>query len=377
VTAFLALLHDAYRELNSKRLFWVILGLSVLVVTYFASIGFDENGMTMFFGLVDIESAILTRDSPMAVMLYRSIFASFIVGLWLAWVATILALISTTTIFPDFVAGGAIDLVLAKPVGRIRLFFFKYLTSLLFVLLQVSIFCVGIFFCLGLRLDDWEWKIFLAIPVVMLFYSYLFSINVLVGVWTRSGLTALLVTMLFWVSLFGINMSETILNQFKTDMTVQVENLDASNERVEASIAATRQRGGDDEAAIARLEGQVASTTAERDKLQEIVDKLERWHRPIRGAKVVLPKTTETIALLDRWLRRDTDINLMDLLAGNVAPDGSGGFTTTDGSRDREVQRRMEEEFNATSAWTITGSSLLFEGVILSLACVIFIRRDF
>ena len=76
----------------------------------------------------------------------------------------------------------------------------KFATSLLFVLLQVTLFCVGVFLCMGIRLGDWEWKIFAAIPVVTLFFSYLFSVNVLFGVWTRSALAALLITMMLIAS---------------------------------------------------------------------------------------------------------------------------------------------------------------------------------
>ncbi len=130
---FGAMLIDSYRELNSKKLFWVILAMSAMVVLTFGSIGFDETGMSMFFGLTHVENAMLTDGSFLASLVYRSIFATFMVGIWLAWIATILALVSTTTVFPDFVSGGAIDLVLSKPIRRVTLFFMKFVTSLLFV----------------------------------------------------------------------------------------------------------------------------------------------------------------------------------------------------------------------------------------------------
>ena len=89
---FRAMLVDAYRQLNSKRLFWVILSLSFTVVVFYGSIGFNEDGMSMFFGLWQIDSPILREGSPMARILYISIFSSFFVEIWLAWIATILAL---------------------------------------------------------------------------------------------------------------------------------------------------------------------------------------------------------------------------------------------------------------------------------------------
>ncbi len=235
---FGAMLIDSYRELNSKKLFWVILFMSATVVLTFASIGFDETGMSMFFGLTHVENALLTDGSFLASLMYRSIFSTFMVGVWLAWIATILALVSTTTIFPDFVTGGAIDLMLSKPIRRVTLFFLKFVASLLFVLLQVTLFCLGVFLCMGIRLGDWEWKIFAAIPVVMLFFSYLFSVNVLFGVWTKSALAALLITMILWTSLWSVNQAETILNVVRTQMIMAVERADESITKLEESYAA-------------------------------------------------------------------------------------------------------------------------------------------
>src|SRR5262245_36365632 len=97
-----ALLLDSYRELNSRKLFWIVLVLSALVLVAYASIGFDENGLFILFGLKHIDSDLIREGSPMARLLYRGIFATFVVPIWLAWSATILALISTAPIFPEF-----------------------------------------------------------------------------------------------------------------------------------------------------------------------------------------------------------------------------------------------------------------------------------
>ncbi len=375
---FRAMLLDSYRELNSKKLFWMILVMSAMVVLVYASIGFDETGMSMFFGLWQIENALLTKGSFMSIVLYRSIFSTFMVGIWLTRIATILALVSTTTVFPDFVSGGAIDVMLSKPIRRVTLFFMKFVASLLFVLLQVTVFCVGVFLCMGIRLGDWEWKIFAAIPVVMLFFSYLFSVNVLFGVWTRSALAALLITMMLWTSLWSVNQSETVLNLVRTQMIMEVEHADESIAKLEESYAALETDKNEQNApARQRIKSQLESSREERDSTLETIGKIDNWYKPIRAIRTVMPKTAETIALLDRWLRRDTDVNLFDLLQGKVARDDSGAFRVTDTSDDREAQRRVQQEYDAKSEWYLIGSSLVFEALVLSLACWIFVRRDY
>lgn len=375
---FSAMLLDSYRELNSKKLFWMILAMSGMVVLVYASIGFDETGMSMFFGLWQIENALLTKGSFMSIVLYRSIFSTFMVGIWLTRIATILALVSTTTVFPDFVSGGAIDVMLSKPIRRVTLFFMKFVASLLFVLLQVTVFCVGVFLCMGIRLGDWEWKIFAAIPVVMLFFSYLFSVNVLFGVWTRSALAALLITMMLWTSLWSVNQSETVLNLVRTQMIMEVEHADESIAKLEESYAALETDKTEQNApARQRIKSELESSREERDSTLETIGKIDNWYKPIRAIRTVMPKTAETIALLDRWLRRDTDVNLFDLLQGKVARDDSGAFRVTDTSDDREAQRRVQQEYDAKSEWYLIGSSLVFEALVLSLACWIFVRRDY
>ena len=60
-------------------------------------------------------------------------------------------MISTASLFPDFLAGGAVDLYLSKPISRLRLFLFKYSCGLLFVALQIGCFCLASFLVIGLR----------------------------------------------------------------------------------------------------------------------------------------------------------------------------------------------------------------------------------
>ena len=92
---FRALLIDAYRQLSAAKLFWLTLVLSSLVVVAYGSIGFNDEGISILFGLFEIESKQLTAGSPWARGLYIGIYSNFLVTIWLAWIATVLALIST------------------------------------------------------------------------------------------------------------------------------------------------------------------------------------------------------------------------------------------------------------------------------------------
>lgn len=373
---FGAMLLDSYRELNSKKLFWVILALSGFVVLFYGSMGFDETGMSLFYGLKHFDNPIFAYGSPAARTLYRSIFSTMLVTIWLGFIATILALLSTTTIFPDFIAGGSIDLVLSKPIGRVRVFFMKYLASLLFVVLQLTVFCVGIFLCMGLRLGDWNWEILAAIPVVTIFYSYIYSVNVLIGVWTRSALTALLGTMMLWFSLLSINSAEAMMNRVRTQHEVKIETLDQTITDARTRIAELQNAGAAPEA-MTFLHTDIDRSEMERDRSAEALATLEPWYTPISVTEMIFPKGGETIGLLDRWLKRDSDMNMIDIMQGNVGVDASGDIVTLREDTGREALLRLEQKYEGKSLWYVVGTSLLFEGLVLSLACWIFVRRDY
>jgi len=382
VTAFLAMVLDAYRELNAKKLFWITLGLSGLVVLVFGSIGFDEQGMSMLFGITRVDSEYINSTTPWARALYVGIFSDFIVAIWMSWIAIILALISTCTIFPDFLAGGAIDLVLSKPIHRASIFAMKFGMSLMFVVLQVLVFCAGIFVCIGLRIGEWNWMIFAAVPVVTVFYSYLFAVCVFAGVFTRSAITALLLTMLFWFSLWGMQTAEGTLQQFRIRFEIQAENAQREIESLETRLAALAPDTDDPDT---NDPGKVFARTdferrleVQRGKLEThnaAVTSLGRWHGPTRVMKLIMPKTQLTVGLLSRWLKDPDGFSITGMMRGDMT--GKGTSSLIPDRVDVEVTRRLEEKLDSYSGWYIIGTSLAFEAVVLVLACVIFIRRDF
>ena len=201
MTQTLAIFYEAYCSLNAKKMFWIVLAISVLVVGGIACVGIDEHGTTILWWNVGGQS---THDVSHATF-YKQAFSMAGIEFWLAWPAVILALISTASIFPDLVSGGSISLVLSKPIGRLRLFLTQYTAGLLFVALQVTLFSFASFLVIGVRGGAWLPGIFLAIPLVVCLFSYLFSVCTLIGLATRSTVAGILLTLLFWLLLYGLS----------------------------------------------------------------------------------------------------------------------------------------------------------------------------
>jgi len=385
MTQTLAILLDAYRDLNARKMFWIVLVLSVIVMAAFAMVGTTDDSFTvLWWHLPPLDSQGNGDNANLIKLLYKWLFSYLVIGLYLTWIATILALISTASIFPEFMSGGAVDLYLSKPIGRLRLFLTKYITGLLFVTLQVTVFSLASFLVLGLRGHTWEPSLFMAIPIIVLFFSYLFGICVFFGVMTRSTIAALLLTILAWFFIFGIDYVDkqltaltTMLPEMQKNAAVQVERLDRQIATLEKRHAAeTQEAAANTQSANASsrpnsTDLQLDRLRLQRDRLREQAEGptfpawLSTVQRIVFVAKTFVPKTRETINLLDRSLLPDWQIEkAMGSPAADNGPDAAVIVKSTDPTRGRSV-------------WWIVGSSLLFEAVVVGFAAWRFQRRDF
>jgi ABC-type transport system involved in multi-copper enzyme maturation permease subunit len=380
-----ALFLDAYRDLNARKLFWITLLLSLLVVGIFAFIGIDEKGLILFGFAIPLP--INTTFIPEKEF-YKAIFTALAIPWWLGWIASILALISVGGVFPDLITGGSIDLYLSRPMSRLRLFMTKYVASLLFVALQVFVFSLGCILVIGVKSGLWEFRILLAVPLVTLMFSYIYSVCVLLGLLTRSTLASLLITLLFWLGIFGVNVADGILLSNAVAAEIKVERSDeqvAFYDRMFADNAALPPEKQSNETALRFQRDNLASRRAE---LVSDAENLNGWSRLFFRIKTVLPKTAETVELLSTWLvdeegfMRASEEMYNEREGRRSARRGPTTASAPEPPRvsedDPEVMRRLaaRAESQRTPAW-ILGTSLAFEAVVLTLAAWIFCRRDF
>ncbi len=383
-----ALFIDAYRELNAKKLFWITMVLNLLAVVIFASLGLNKTGVTFWHWTFD--NPFMNTNFISKELFYKIQFTSWGSSLWLSWVTTILALVSTAGIIPDLVSGGTIEPLLSKPIGRVRLFLTKYMTGLLFVALQILVFSLGCFLVLGIRAGAWEPRLFMALPIVLSFFSFLFAFCALIGLVTRSTIAALLLTMLFWCMVFIVNVGDSAMIAQREGSILRLEDrqkLIAPQERfAQARIVQMREDGkpipGEDgeplpEGMADTLEAVNPTLRTTKNRVTEAeaaVDTWTAWAKRVYLLKTVLPKTQETIGLLERNLITIEELNqLMNQSGDEVeAPDED-----VPAMADPRVAKRVNEVIRARSVGWILGTSFIFEGVILLLATWIFRRRDF
>jgi hypothetical protein len=366
VNQTLALLLDAYRELNAKRLFWITLIFSGVFIGAFALIGYNDSGLKVAGYQIDM----IGSES-----LYKPLFSQIVIGFWLSWVATILALISTAGMFPDLLVSGSIDLYLARPMSRLRLFLTKYFCGLLFVAIQVGLIALGGFLVMGLRAGQWEPSLFLAIPLVVLMFSYVFAVCVLLGVWTRSTIASLLLALAVWGSFSFAQFTENMMLQWQRYTERRVLDAQRTIRNAKADLADDAAHPSSDimgvpsHLAKVRLE----SAQAELPQLEHDTHLPKLLHKISVVIWFIVPKTRETTDLLDRWLLSDEE--------------ATGRMQRREERFADEGRTRQEEQMDAAidvaesqrhrSTFWIIGTSLGDEAIFVGIAAWLFCRRDY
>lgn len=434
--ATLAIFLDAYRELNSKKLFWIVLAISVAVVGALAIPSNNERGFEVFGQTADFP--MLSTKAVSEVAFYKFLLQWFGINLWLAWGATILALISTAGMIPEMVSGGAIELVLSKPVSRLRLFLTKYVAGLLFVALQAAVFAVGAILLVGIRGGVWDLRPLLAIPLIVLFFSYLFCVCAFVGMLTRSTLLALLATMLLWLATWaGATVENFMLDQrlrqerevarLQTQMETLQTTLTALDEQIaelrenspnspptaptdtppdadaapDAPAASASEQAGSSPPAqgYRRPSGRRGNRSlleAGRQILGQLdtasgLESLERNRvnvaRQIEQLQTQLPPAQERSQTTTKWHRRVFVVAAILPKTGETKQlfqryvidksDIEGLLKVLMDVTGDQDAGAAETAIGNRSLWWVIGTSVLFEIVILGAASWIFVRRDF
>lgn len=354
MTQTLAIFLDAYRDLNSRKLFWLAIVLSGLVVLIVGALGIDERGVTVLG--FSFESKFLNSVFFPPDVFYKIVFSTLGINIWLTWVAAILALISTASIVPDLVASGSIDMMLSKPITRTRLFLTRWVTGLFFAGIQALVFVTASFLVIGIRGGTWESSLFIAVPVVVIFFSYLYCICALLGILTRSAVASLLLTLVFWLLTFAAQRAENFLNlgRIATDMEIV-----ALERAIETRL--DRNAAADVDKLKMELDGERSANA--------------RWHNaywPAYAVVTLLPKTNETTGWLERTLVKQANFRSTERDEEEINFFGSSRVKR----KDFAAAIYDDAESRKNWMWTI-GTSLVFEACVLGACVWIFRRRDF
>jgi len=366
---YLTILVDSFRMLKARAIFWVTLGISLLVALIYLSIGFDEKGMSFFFGLSTVENDLFKEGTPQSASLYVAIFTKLIAEYWLSWIAVVLALISCSAIYPESLKEGAAGMVLTKKPSRLNVFIAKFVGSLLFVFIQVTLFVFIVFIALKWRLGSWNPSIFWYVPLILLVFTYLYSFMTLIAVRTKSAMTALILTLVLWLISSIVGLVEGQLYN-GIQMAGMREHFEVEDVQLEETT------GNEDVAA--------AETTTPPQEESEIprqqpgppeevdTSALQTWHYRLKVAYGFFPKTGRTMEVGDRLLEINGEKGIargdFSTIMMRLALEGE--------DRNSEFIEINEESADRHSTAYAIGTSLGFSFVMLALAGWIFCRKE-
>ena len=115
-----------------------------------------------------------------------------------AWVSILLGTVITSFFVPNMLRKGSIDLLLVRPIHRVRLLLFKYCGGVVFMTLSFTVLVLTIWLVLGWRTGIWKPGLLLSIFAFSFFFAVLYSVSVLCGVTSRNAIVAIMGTCLIW-----------------------------------------------------------------------------------------------------------------------------------------------------------------------------------
>lgn len=198
---FWALIADSFRESKDRKIFWVMLILSVLVAAGMFCIAFEENKINFMFGAWVVETSYFTGITGLRNDRIAAILVDGIMDTVLGTIGILLSIVATASFFPTFLERGSIDVALSKPIPRWRLFLCRYAGGMVFVAVHATIFVGLTFLVAGIRWGTWLPGYLLSIPLMVLLFSYLYCISAATAVFTRSTVAAIMITMFAWVAI--------------------------------------------------------------------------------------------------------------------------------------------------------------------------------
>lgn len=366
---FLTLLLDSYRGLKAETIFWVTVGLSLLVALLFLSVGFDDQGISLLFGAKTYEAGFMTKGSPLAHLTYVMAFTNFVAGFWLTWVAIILALISCASIFPDAMKEGSAGMLMTKLPSRLQVFLAKLTGSLFFVLIQVGLFVVIVFIAFRWRLGVWNFSLFWYVPAVLLVFLNLFSFMVLIGVKTRSVMSSIMLTMLLWGISAVINKAIGWFNlQYESSQYVYV----VEDPAIPGEEGVTGAGGAASDVVI-EAEGAAEDDDSQGGKsVRKKVEgdpSLKSWVDTLRLIHSFFPKNGPIMSAAENKL-------VMDGFPGFGDPNNPGLPESATEKEKQEFEEAMQSVGGGDSVFYTIGTSCLFAFVMLSIAGWSFCRKD-
>src|ERR1700722_11040158 len=174
----IALIRDTFREALARKIFWVLFGLSTLLIVFF-----------LFLLRIDIVAgasatvSLFGRDTgsnPNVERLVRGVYGGIATFLY-TW-GMFLAVFASAGLVPSVLEPGRLELLLSKPLSRSHILLGRFAGNVLVVLLNTTYLVLGVWIILGVKTGIWSPVFLISIATTTFIFAVLLSVVVLIGV---------------------------------------------------------------------------------------------------------------------------------------------------------------------------------------------------
>ncbi len=186
----LALIQDTFREALARKIFWVLFGLSTLMILFF-----------LFLLRIDIVSGATatiaifgrqTRANPDVERVVRGVYGAIATFLY-TW-GMFLAVFASAGLVPSVLEPGRIELLLSKPLSRTHILLGRFAGNVLVIALNTTYLVLGVWIILGIKTGIWSPAFLIAIATTTFIFAVLLAVVVLIGVTFESAAAATMIS---------------------------------------------------------------------------------------------------------------------------------------------------------------------------------------
>lgn len=179
------LVTSTLREMLSKATFYILLGISTLVLAgtfaTFSSTMTDDGIVLKIFGLPVSPPTQTEEIAPLVYTTQAGLAKGLFLGLMLFGV------VATAGIVPDVLEKGVAELYLAKPMGRWELLLGRYLGGVVAIGMVTVYFIGGVWLTFGLRVGVWNEQFLLSALTMTFIFGVISTIVLFLGVVFRNA----------------------------------------------------------------------------------------------------------------------------------------------------------------------------------------------
>lgn len=185
---FLNLILFTLKEAFAKKviiLFFII--STFIIVSYLFFINVDSvEGLMTFLKESDVEQARSLVLNSMVFMLDVSYL-----------MIITLCIVAVSTLIPDMLKPGNIELLLSKPISRDTLIFSKFVAGVILVFFSLLYLLGGVWLIVSLKSGYWHIQFLYSIFWLTYSFAVIYSLVILLGIVTRNSVITILLTIVY------------------------------------------------------------------------------------------------------------------------------------------------------------------------------------